>query len=74
MVELGPRHGDWRSCIPGASERERLPGVAILVVIAVPLIVLAPEKQPIERLSVRAAEAFELTIETLPRWARLLQF
>jgi len=41
--------------IPGASEREHLPGVAILVVIAVPLIVLAPAKQPIERLSVRAA-------------------
>jgi len=36
-----------------ASERGHLPGVAILVVvvIGVPLIVLAPAKQPVERLS-----------------------
>jgi hypothetical protein len=34
-----------------ASERGHLLGVAVLVVIGVPLIVLAPAKQPVERLS-----------------------
>jgi hypothetical protein len=34
-----------------ASERGHLLGVAILVVIGIPLIVLAPAKQPVERLS-----------------------
>jgi len=34
-----------------ASERGHLPGVAVLVVIGVPLIKLTPAKQPVERLS-----------------------
>jgi hypothetical protein len=38
-----------------ASERGHLLGVAVLVVIGVPLIVLAPSKQPVERLSAAGA-------------------
>jgi hypothetical protein len=34
-----------------ASERGHLPGVALFVVIGVPLVVLAPARQPVERLS-----------------------
>jgi hypothetical protein len=34
-----------------ASERGHLLGVALFVVIGVPLIVLAPARQPVERLS-----------------------
>jgi ABC-type Fe3+-siderophore transport system permease subunit len=34
-----------------ASERGHLPGMAVLVVIGVPLIVLTPGKQPVERVS-----------------------